>query len=310
MYFRINGIESTPKMEPKRIGILLGRVPQLNTSALRFLVLQMNTLQKSFEYEFLPTAPEFQCKYLPGEYEFLPTTPQDDFCLMLSTNSLVDKEVIRATAPMFLETYRRHLQALIDEYQLRESLPDYFVLITMARFSDEYYSMRVPGLSILAFGNWERSMAPPSILEFILTAILRESIAVVSPSLRGSIHLSTKGCLLDFTPSLDEAKFKVLGGFICSHCSKALETEGLNGVQQDLSKLLSKDWLGKSDDPQAPAGIISNLGFDLFLTKGLRPSFRERLSGAIEQEGVKELLKFISALLVAAALFWLGLKGK
>jgi hypothetical protein len=303
-------INPSPKQEPKRIGILLGRVPQLNTAALRFLVLQMNPLQKSFEYEFLPTAPEFECKYLPGEYEFLPTSLQDDFCLMLSTDSPVDRGVVRTAAPKFLETYGKHLQALIDEYQLRESLPDYFVLITMARFSDEYYSMRVPGLSILALGNWERSMAPPSILEFILTLILRESIAAVSASLRASIHLSTKGCLLDFTASLDEAKFKVLGGFICSHCSKALDSEGLKRVKQDLRKLLSKDWLGKSNEPQTPAGIISNLGFDLFLTKGLKPSFRERLSGAIEQEGVKELLKFISALLVAAALLWLGLKGK
>jgi hypothetical protein len=191
-----NAIESTPMREPKRIGILLGRVPQLNTSALRFLVLQMNTLQKSFEYEFLPTAPEFECKYLPGEYEFLPTSLQDDFCLMLSTDSSVDREVVRANARKFFEKYREYLQELIDDYKLRESLPDYFVLITMARFSDEYYSMRVPGLSILALGNWERSMAPPSILEFILTLVLRESIAAVSRSLRGSIHLSTKGCLL------------------------------------------------------------------------------------------------------------------
>ena len=305
-----DAIQSTTKREPKRIGILLGRVPQLNTSALRFLVLQMNTLQNSFEYEFLPAAPGFECKYLPGEYEFWPTTLQDDFCLMLSTDSSVDREVVRANARKFLEDHRKYLQELIDEYKLRESLPDYFVLITMARFSDEYYSMRVPGLSILAFGNWERTMAPPSILEFIFTSILRESIAVVSRSLRGSIHLGTKGCLLDFTPSLDEAKFKVLGGFICNYCSKALESEGLNGVQQDLTKLLSKDWLGKSDEPQTPAGIISNLGFDLFLTKGLKPSFRERLLSAIEQEGVKEVLKFISALLVAAALVWLGLKGK
>jgi hypothetical protein len=43
--------------------------------------------------------------------------------------------------------------------------------------------------------------APPErfvILEFIITLIMRESIAFVSPSLRGSEHLGTKGCLSDF----------------------------------------------------------------------------------------------------------------
>ena len=38
----------------KRIGILLAHMDKLNITALKFLVLRMNMLQHTFEYEFLP----------------------------------------------------------------------------------------------------------------------------------------------------------------------------------------------------------------------------------------------------------------
>ncbi len=45
------------KQFPKRIGILLGDMGKFNRNipVLKYLVLHMNTLQKTFEFEFLPT---------------------------------------------------------------------------------------------------------------------------------------------------------------------------------------------------------------------------------------------------------------
>jgi hypothetical protein len=91
-----------------------------------------------------------------------------------------------------------YLETQNTEMALKEAPPERFVLVTMAQFADNYISMRQGSLGMLALGNWKRNMAPPSILEFIITLIMRESIAFVSPSLRGSEHLGTKGCLSDF----------------------------------------------------------------------------------------------------------------
>jgi len=279
---------STPKL--KRIGILLSNLQGVNVSALKFLLVQLNVRATSFEYELLPCDSD------------------DEFIKMLSSKSPVDREKTRAGVVAFLDRYRTYLNQQIKSYKLKEESPDYFVLVTLVHFSDEYYSMRQGGLSILALGNWERRMAPPSILEFVLTLVLRESVASISKSLRTSVHLGTKGCLFDFTLYLEEARFKVLQGFVCDHCRKALEQDSYPGLADELTNVLSKDWLGKSTDAGSPAGIVSNLGFDLFLTKGLKPSAWESFLSTIQQEGVKELLKLIGGLILAGLIVWMGFK--
>jgi len=45
---------STPQ-KVKRIGIILADMGKVNVSVLKFLILHMNTLQQTFEFEFLPT---------------------------------------------------------------------------------------------------------------------------------------------------------------------------------------------------------------------------------------------------------------
>ena len=298
--------------EVTRIGITVGRVPSLNAAALRFLVLQMNCLQSRLEFEFLPTTPEFLCEFLPGEYEFLPTTAQDDFCLMLCRRDPINADNVRAHAPKFLQNYREFLCEEVETFKIKESLPDHIVLITFAHLHNNYYTLRLKGLSILAMGNWERYMALPSILEFLLTLILREAVAIVSPSLRGSIHMGTKGCLLDFTRSLDEARFKVLQGFVCRYCRTVLDQDGLLGLADELVKVLKKDWLGKSSDPHSPASIASNLGYDLFLTKGLQPTVWESFGAWLQKDGVPEFLKLmgtiIGGIILAIILFWFGIR--
>ena len=279
-----------PVTFPKRIGVVLGNLKGVNIPALKYLVVQLNSRQDVFEFEVLG------CDV------------QDPLIQALSREEPIDKETVRAEIAAFLNRFRLYSESLIQRMKLKEALPDYFVLVTMAQFVDEYYTMRQGSMSIVALGNWKRKMAPPSILEFIITLLIREGVAAVSPSLRGSVHLGTKGCLCDFTLHLEDARFKVLQGFVCSHCRDALASDGHANLAEELSAVLDKTWLGKTSDPSAPAGIVSNLGFDLFLTKGLKPTKWESFLGNIQQEGVKELLKLIGGVVLAGLLLWLGLK--
>ena len=274
----------------KRIGIILSGFEKANISALRFLILRMNALQRTFEYEFLPTNFE------------------DGLINYLSSKSPVSRDSVKEEISSFIDRYQQFLERLISGYQLKEPPSDYFVLVTMARFSDNFYSTRRNRMSVLALGNWKRYMAPPSILEFILTLIVREAVASVSPSLRGSIHLGTKGCLFDFTPTLGEVRLKVLNAFVCNYCRNALQNDGYPTLADELVTVLGKQWLGKSTNPNSPAGIVSKLGYDLFTTKGLEATSWEKFVTLLQQEGVKQLITIIGGIILAGLLLWLGLK--
>jgi len=188
----------------------------------------------------------------------------------------------------------------------------HFILLSMACFNDNYYTTRKNGLAILALGNWEASMAPPSLIEFIYTLILRESVAFISSSLSGSVHLGTKGCLCDFTASLSEVRLKVLNGFVCSYCRAALQSDGFALLPDELVHILGKDWIGTSTDPRTPAGIAANLGYNLFITKGLTTTRRERIRTLLTEEVLKQFIAnvgaIITGILIAYLLIRFGLK--
>lgn len=272
----------------QRIGVLTGRAEGFNLSALRFLVLQLNRLQNSFEYEFLRTD-DFKDPFL------------DD----LVDEARVDREEIRKKVPAFITRFTTHLEEKNKKFSLQEPPPNYFILLTLAKYKDNYYSMREARMSVLALGNWDARMAPPTILEFVLTLILRDSLAAACPGLSGSVHAGTKGCLCDFTEYQDETRFKALEGFVCNHCRGILGD--FQNVADDITRILGWQWLGKKTDPGSPAGILSKLGYDLFLTKGLK-RVREKILNTLREQITKDVVRIFADLLIAALLLWLGLK--
>ena len=275
-----------------RIGILFGHLDKLNLPALQYLILCLNSLQNTFQYEFYPC--EFEHSVLRK----------------LRSGGVVNRKEFKKRVPAFLESLHAYLVKEVADYETKEQPPDYFVIYTITRFDDEYYTTRKGKLSVIALGDWERSMAPPSILEFFLTLTLRESVAAVSPSLSGSIHLGTKGCLFDFTRSIEEVRQKVLHGFVCDFCRRALDNDRWPNLADELTRVLRKEWLGRTRNPHCPASVISKLGFNLFTTKGLEPTFWESTLSLLRKEGVKQLIQIIGAIAVLALALVLGLKER
>jgi hypothetical protein len=264
---------------------------KVNEDALRFLVLSMNSQQGTFEYEFLPC------------------WSSDAFVKALSGRAGdVDRKATKREAPAFCERYSRYLETLVQTYGLAERPPDSLVLLTTARFSDHYYAAHEGDLSVVALGNWKRWMAPPSLIEFSMTLLVRESVAMISPSFEGSIHLGTKGCLFDFTAELTDARHKVLNGFICSYCRKLMAKDGSPGLADELETVLRRDWLGSPTDPESPASIASNLGYDLFRAKGLKATPWESFKHTFSQEGAKQATTVVAGLLFTALVVVLGLR--
>lgn len=281
-------------MGHKRIGIV-SAIDAGNDAALRYLILHLNTLQSGFEFEFL--SPD----------------PKDRLLLLLTKGELLDREALRTECDAFGQNMRIRFLALSDAFQTKEERPpDRFVLLTKATLADNFYSLRHNSVSIIALGNWKRWMAPPSILEFVLTLTVREAIAAVSPRLRGSVHLGTRGCVGDVTPVLSDVRQKVLSSYLCSYCRRALEEDGLSDLIPDVEVMLSKSWIGSADDSSSPAGVVSALGHDLFIVKGLKPTVWEHVRSTLRRDGTQQFLTLLQttlgAVLIAALVVALGLK--
>src|SRR5437868_8730294 len=134
--------------EPTRVGVILGELGKLNVPALKYLILHLNTLQRTFEFEFLDI------------------DPLDPLIAQLRPGEVVDRENCRGMLQNFHHRLVERITREQQDYNLvDQSIPDGFVLVTMARFSDEHYGLKSEKVQVQAFGDWERHMAPPSIFE-------------------------------------------------------------------------------------------------------------------------------------------------
>jgi hypothetical protein len=275
---------------PHRVGIILANA-ELDLPALKLFVLSMNGLQRHFEYEIL-SPPD-----------------QDALIERLLKPGTADRELVRSLVASFVKRFHDHLEQEWVEYEITErSRPDQLIIVSLATFSDDYYNMRQGSVSIIGLGNWKRSMAPPSLLEFIRTLVVRESLAGICPALAKSVHLGTRSCVCDFTPLLDEARLKVLSGFICSSCRQALSTVGGSDLADDLQYVLGREWVGTLEDAGSTASILAKLRSNLFVSSGLKPTLWESILMFLETDGIKELVKLIGAVALAGILALLGWK--
>ena len=152
-------------------------------------------------------------------------------------------------------------------------------------------------------------MAPPSLLESILSLVLMEGLYALLPEQALDLsHLPTRGCIGDFNASLRDVRYKTLQGFLCDACRSTVESVLGEERTAIWLSLLRKEWVGSLSDPVSPVSIVGKLGYNLFVTRGLAPSRWERLMEALTNEGVKEILKLFAAVILAALLVALGLK--
>jgi hypothetical protein len=283
-----------------RIGVIIAKDKELKKPALEYLILHLNNLQRHFEYELLPND--------------LPNSPLAD--LDRASKGIPRKQLRDVRIPQFLVEFEAHLRSQNNSFGLREEPPRSFIFISLATFDDGYYSTRPSyeltkpnRMSVLALGDWSTHMAPPSILEFILTLMLREAVAFMSPSLQGSIHLGTKGCICDFTPEIQDAKYKALHGFVCDYCRQALVNDGLPNLAETIIRILKKEWLGKRSDPNSAAGILAHFQHDLSVTKGLTPGVGEKIASVLREEGTKQVLDIIGKIILALLFVLLAAYG-
>jgi hypothetical protein len=277
-------------MERTRIGVIIRSFEAKALVALKYLVLAQNLQQESFEFEILPEPDE------------------DPFLDQLDSKVPQNRQELEIEAKAFIKRYEQWLTSDALAYGLQCDMPDQVVFVTALRFTDRYYLIGQANWAILALGYWERSMAPPSVVEFALTLLSEVAIDTACGANLPSRHHATKGCAFDFNANLADARYKALAGHVCPTCERIVEKHATANTVRDSRLLLTRQWLGSTSDPMAPAAIAKKLGYDLFQTKGFKATPMERTIELLQEEWVATILAILRVVVPAALLTWLGIK--
>jgi hypothetical protein len=259
--------------------------------AFEYLVLKLNTLQSEVEFEFLPIDSQ-----LP-------------FIKALAPNAVLPMTDFKEMAPEFVNALDQNVTHLCHEYGLRAETPSHYVFLSLASLDSHWYELWETRYSAVFLGEWLDTMAPPSLLEFMLTMVMIEGISsLIGTDINRISHLATRGCIADFNSTIRDVRYKTLQGFICRDCMRTLVRKIGTKRANNWIFILTKSWIGEISQPSSPASVVAKLGYNLFITKGLNPSWKERFFQSLREEGITELIKIVGALLLAAFLLWFGIK--
>lgn len=278
---------------PFRLAVFTVGIPNAGLRALKYLILEMNLVQRSIEFEVIPT----------------PNTRLFPALDTVASGRSIDRRGLRREFFTLAEDFDSYYLERASGYKIKDqALPNRYVMVSSAHLSDDYYATRTDRISLLALHHWKREMAPPSLVEFILILLLREAAATAGREVSGSMHLGTRGCLLDFTADLDDVRYKVLTGFVCRTCSDRLIKLTSPEFVDDLRLLAKKDWIGLPGELGSPAHTAALLGHNLFLNRAIAPSAWETLRSTVQQAWVGHLLTLGATVVGAALLAYLGLR--
>lgn len=180
------------------------------------------------------------------------------------------------------------------------------VVVTETPLSGAYISNSVGNLAVVTLSNWRQYIYPQSKIEFVLASVQRLAARVAISNRLGS-HYPTRGCVWDFTANVRDFKAGALVGHICDECRPILG-EALTQEELDqYSQLVDRRWIGKLEDVGSVASNLKRVyGYDLSITRGVTPSFLDRI---VQIMWSPETLKVLYALLTALALWIFAKRG-
>ena len=282
--------ESPPRAKlPIRVAVVFRAFPANDLAPYKYFTLLLNHLQRSCEYELV-------------DYD-----KDDPFVRFLEQSGVVDADEAHDGLVSFGDRVRSKIGEDIAYHDLKVEQPDQIVVVTGVTLSDYHYLIRCGFTTMLALGQWDKFMAPPSLAEFLQLLLLRAPYSALEGYVWNEIHLGNRACIFDFTDNLENTRYMALAGVgVCANCAAALSADGYPDAPTEIRRVSARDWRGDRSAPGTPANIMARLGYDLFLTKGFQPSFWERVKEIFAGDGIKELIKLAYAVLLAWLVFKAG----
>lgn len=273
-----------------KIRIFYLACPTLKKEACSLLLLSQNPQQDLFEYEI-----HFLDNF--GIDDPIRKTPRrlpaEDFLRMC--NDLIGRydEAVEA----------QHRAGELNRPEMGQKT----IIITQKSIEGRYYLIGYPGITVISAADWKKYFSPPSMLEFILRIVQQSSLLFLAPKFSGN-HRATRGCIFDFNADLGDLRNKILLGYICEDCERELSTLLGDEALERIRRIVDSKWIGKVEETGSVASLLKNsFGYDLYRTRGARPSWGERASEAFQGVLVSESIKNVLTLLLILILAWLGL---
>jgi hypothetical protein len=291
------------KYFPKKIGIVfaekrrLEKILNFDQIACTHLLLQMNSVQKIFEFQVIT-----------HEYtdQYFSMPPQDDH------------------NDRFFEWFDTEISKFDNSNYGKSYGIDYWIGITSINLQYNRFvraQKRENGKSnkvfwIMTTDVWESKHTPPSLFEYIAITVLMCSINFISNDFNGSLYfhkeLKTKGCIFDFTVMKEHRRLVVSNPYLCLLCEKRLMD--LQRIIMDkysievflseqVKRVLSKEWMGGPEQRNSPTyNLKKNYGYDLDRNSGFYKKPLEQFRDSI----IENSAEWIIGGIIAAALSLVG----
>jgi hypothetical protein len=311
-------------LDRRTLRILFVNCPNLDTTAASYLLLAQNEHQSLFEFEVYSLWVPAELKY---EQEFPRRFEVWDFFLRLAGLCHLRWAVRRYRArrelefaPEFraelglnasvgkagacLSRYDAWLRALPIDYGNRGMAYGPALIVTETPLHGAYLSMLGENVGVVTIAGWHRQYSPPSVLEFVLSNVQRAALRMLITNNIGS-HFPTRGCVWDFTATVEDARMCVAAGYLCKTCRATLFSALGEDQVAALEAFLRNDWIGSVDDNSSVASDLKRIfRYDLARTRGLSPSLTQRLVEFTGRKVVERVATFVLAFAAAWYAFY------
>lgn len=275
-----------------KIRIFYVQCPKLDEAACSLLLLSQNSQQNILEFEI--HYPQAEAVILKNKVAL--KTP------------IAREEMLKACKEIaeYYDIWVAQNVPLV--FKARPEMGNKSIFITEVPLEGNFYSKHEGDVAVISIAGWNENIAPPSVVEFILRIVQRNAISFLwTPYMRS--HYATRGCIFDFNQNLLDTKNKILLSYICEDCcveiARRLDEESLDNIKQ----MVDLKWVGEVDKSGSIANILKkSFKYDLELTKGLRPTWRERASELLQTALIQQPIAIIVAIVIAVLLFIFQLK--
>jgi hypothetical protein len=244
--------------------------------------------------------------WLEGEQEF------DELAFMffvLGANTAQDSVQFHFPDPQGVIDFSRARERLSAGQAIAPTF-DLHVFITASPVGSLFWESYWPAVHLTS-SKWERSFAPPSLFEYLLTSMLRAATFYFADL--HSHREFTMGCQFEYMRIKAHNRVDTALGFICPDHKRDIRERVGEVYLADLETLFAFRWLGHVDEPGSLASQLrAYFGQDLSRDSGYRKRFWERAQANVDTlwfDFAKETFKALILIVTTFLLIRFGLKA-
>jgi hypothetical protein len=285
----------------KRLEILLRKIGVRSKLYLDFdeiacahILLQMNNIQNLFEFQVIEVSNIIEDVSI--------TTRNNDHMVLwfdVSTNST--QSFITNDEDYMLQWFEHVVSSKLENDSGYPASPmDYWIGITSEGIGSNFFCWTEKEkdkiVTIITSENWQREYSPPSVFEYIAISTFRCSLRSLIRDFIGRLkdHNEMRGCIFDYTEDKRYRRISISNPNLCSGCKETiqeLEVIIQKSLDEQISKVLSRKWLGSIKKENSPMyNLRRNYGYNAEVNSGFYKGWFESVRDNIKENWLAWLI--------------------